>query len=447
MAIREAARWITSPPVTGEVAQTRPLTARNYTMLWAALCMSLFAFVPGAYLVPALRLRDAILVAIIAAFAGAAVLGAVAATAARRRQNTVGLLSSTLGVPAGGVIAVMLLLRHVIWATFTLAFAANVAGAVPGLGGGKQLWGIVLGALALALALLPPRTFVERWLGWFAFWIGLLLIALITLTGLTTYGIPVLHEADGMGGWPTRAQGFDLIAVLPLLWLPVVADYAAEARSPRDAFTGAFAGAGVMSAWYAIVGVLWVFTVSSRDVGGFISSIPIGAGALIIVVALQSNAVAANVYSASLAGGRFGYRWFRPALFASAIAAGAIVVATDALDIEDFAQLLAAIFLPLFGVVLARALIAKGPQAISWVTWAAGVIMYGWINPGDFATWHDAFDWVFSTMLHLPFPLGGDETQLPATVIALAVSFAGYAVVASAWGLGEAVVDKLRKAD
>jgi len=197
----------------------------------------------------------------------------------------------------------------------------------------------------------------------------------------------------------------------------------------------------------AIVGVLWVFTVSSRDVGGFISSIPIGAGALIIVVALQSNAVAANVYSASLAGGRFGYRWFRPALFASAIAAGALVVATDALDIEDFAQLLAAIFLPLFGVVLARALIAKGPQAISWVTWAAGVIMYGWINPGDFATWHDAFDWVFSTMLHLPFPLGGDETQLPATVIALVVSFAGYAVVASAWGLGEAVVDKLRKAD
>ena len=100
MAVREAARWITSPPVTGEVAETRPLTARNYTMLWAALCASLLAFVPGAYLVPALRLRDAILVAILASFAGAAVLGAVAATAARRRQNTVGLLSSTLGVPA-----------------------------------------------------------------------------------------------------------------------------------------------------------------------------------------------------------------------------------------------------------------------------------------------------------------------------------------------------------
>lgn len=446
MAVREAARWMTSPPVAGEVAETRPLTARNYAMLWGALCMSLVAFVPGAYLVPALRLRDAILVAIVAAFAGAAVLGAVAATAARRRQNTVGLLSSTLGVPAGGVVAVMLLVRHVIWATFTLAFAANVAGQVPGLGGGRALWGIVLGALALALALLPPRTFVERWLGWFAFWIGLLLIALITLTGITTYGIPVLHEADGMGGWPSHAQGFDLIAVLPLLWLPVVADYAAEARSPRDAFTGAFAGAGVMSAWYAVVGVLWVFTVSSRDVAGFITSIPIGAGAIVIVVALQSNAVAANVYSASLAGGRFGYRWFRPALFASAIAAGALVVLTDALNVENFAQLLAAIFLPLFGVVLVRTFIAKGPPALSWLAWAAGIIIYGWINPGDFGPWHHAMNTIFSTVLHLPFPLGGVYTPLPATVIALAVSSLGYAVIASAWGAGEAVAHRLREA-
>jgi hypothetical protein len=73
--------------------------------------------------------------------------------------------------------------------------------------------------------------------------------------------------------------------------------------------------------------------------------------------------------------------------------------------------------------------------------------MYGWINPGDFSPWYDGLHTEFSTLLHLPFPLGGDETQMPATVISLAASFAGYAVVASAWGLGEVVVGKLRKAD
>jgi purine-cytosine permease-like protein len=427
---------MTSPPATGDLAEARPLTARNYIMLWGALSMSLLVFVPGAYLVPALHLRDALAVAVLGSAAGASVLAAVAALAARRRRNTVGLLSSALGVPAGTVIATMLLLRHVVWATFTLAFAAHVAAHVPGLGGSKTLWGIALGALAMALALLPTRTFIERWLGWFAFWIGLLLIAMISVTGLTSYGVPVLHDADGMGGWPTRAQGFDLIAALPLLWLPVVADYANGARSPRDASAGAFAGAGVFTAWYAIVGMMWVFTVSAGDVAGFISQIPIGAGAVVIVIALQSNAIAANMYAASQAGGRFGYRWFRPALVAVGVLAGALVVATDALGVEDLAMLLASFFLPLFAVVLARNVIQEAPRVLSWFCWGVGVLAYGWINPGDVRYWRDAMHFIFATVLRAPFPLGGDLTPLPATVVSFAVAAGVYLLLASIWSAG-----------
>ena len=95
------------------------------------------------------------------------------------------------------------------------------------------------------------------------------------------------------------------------------------------------------------------------------------------------------------------------------------------------------------GRVMARSLL-QFPHNYNHVS---RTVMYGWINPGDFAPWRDAFDWVFATVLHLPFPLGGGETQLPATVVAPAVSFAGYAAIASAWGIGEVVVDKLRKAD
>lgn len=438
MAIREAARWITSPPVAKELAEARPLTARHHVMLWGALSMSLLVFVPGAYLVPALRLRDALGVAVLGSAAGAAMLGGVAVVAARRRKNTVGLLSSTLGVPAGTLIASLLLVRHVVWATFTLAFAASVAAHVPGLGGPRALWGIALGAIALVLAMLSPRAFVERWIGWFAFWVGLLLVALITLTGFTTYHVPVLHDADGLGGWPTRAQGFDLIAAMPLLWLPVVADYAWDARSQRDAGVGAFAGSGVATAWYAVVGVLWVFTVSARDVAGFITALPIGAGGLLVVVALQSNAVAANVYAASQAGGRFGYRWFRPALVGAAIVAGAVVVARDALGVEDFAQLLATLFLPLFAVVLARSLVGDAPHALSWLAWVAGVLVYGWINPASVGPWHSALDTLFSTLLRAPFPLGGDQTPLPATAISFAVAFGGYTLLSLPWTLRRA---------
>lgn len=425
MAVRDAARWLTAPPAAGELVEARPLTARNYFMLWAALSASFLAFVPGAYLVPALTLRDAIIVALLGSVVGAAVVGGVAAVAAQRRFNTVGLLSNTLGIPASGVIAAFLLLRHIVWATFMLAFAANVAAHVPGLAGSSAVWGIVLGAFALVLALMPVQMFVRRWIGWFTFWVGLLIIAAVTVTGVTTYGIPVLHDADGLGGWPTQAQGFDLIAALPLLWLPVVADYAREASSERDAGYGSFAGAALLTAWYAIVGVLWVFTVNARDVAGFMSALPLGAAGIAVVVALQVNPIAANVYAGSMTGGRFGYRWFRPALIATGVLAAVLVVATDALNVEDFALLLAAIFLPLFAVVLARQ-VTRAPRPAAWAAWVLGVLAYGWINPGLVGPWHEMMRLLFSSLLHLPFPLGGDLTQVPATVVSFAVAGGAY---------------------
>lgn len=433
MATREALRPQARASAAGlpEIGIARPLTARDHALLWGALSMSLLVFVPAAYLVPALRLRDAIAVAVLGSAAGAGLLAAVAAAAAARHRNTVGLLSSALGVPAGTLVAALLVARHVVLAVFTLGFASNVAANVPGLPGPRFAWALLLAAIALGLALLPPQTFVRRWIGWFAFWLGLLLIALITLTGISQYGVPVLHDADGLGGWPSRAQGFDLIAAMPLLLLPIAADYAHDSVSPRAAATGAFAGSGVMTAWYAIVGILWVFTISARDVAGFMSSLPIGAGGLLVVIALQSNAVAANLYATSQAAGRFGYRWFRPALIAAGVVAGATVALTDALGVEDLALLLAAVSIPVFTVALVRTWFAAAPSVVAWIAWVAGVLAYGWIAPSGVTPWHDTLKFIFSTALHLPFPLGGALTAWPATIVSAAVAAVIYGAVAA----------------
>ena len=161
MAVHSAARWLTSPPRADAMIAPRELGLRDHTALWAALSMSLLVFVPGAYLVPALLLRDAIAVSIAGSVAGAAMLAAVASVAAKRRRNSVGLIASTLGVPSGPLVAALLLLRHMVWATFTLAFAANVAAHVPGLGGpssplGSRVWCAGTGAGPAAAARVRP---------------------------------------------------------------------------------------------------------------------------------------------------------------------------------------------------------------------------------------------------------------------------------------------------
>ncbi len=430
MAVRSAR--IESLTQSAAIEAPREYSAFGLAMLLGGLSMSLLVFLPGAYLVPALTLRGAILAAVLGSAAGAALLAGVGVVAARRRRNTVGLLSTTFGMPSALPFAVLLFVRHTAWALFMIAFASEVAMSVPGLGGPRWLWVVALSALALALALMPVHLFVNRWMAWFAFWVGLLMIILITLTGITTYGLPVLHDADGMGGWPTWAQGFDLIAALPLVWAPIVADYAMDARRPRDAAAGIAGGAGVVTAWYAIIGLLWVFTVNARDVAGFITALPIGVGGLLIVVALEADAIAANVRGASLAGGRFGYRYFTPALIASGIIAAALAVAWDGFEIEDALATLGAVFLPLMTVVLAREFVGAAPRAFAWLAWLAGTLCYGWINPGDWDAWRDAMEFIFATVLQLPFPLGGELTSIPATAVSFAVALVVYAAGAAA---------------
>jgi purine-cytosine permease-like protein len=427
MAVRSLPGWITSPPSLAAPDEVDALDLRRLVILSASISVSLMAFVPGAYLVPALSLPQAAAVAIAGSLIGAALLAAVAAVSARRGLGTVGLLSLALGVPAGTTIAALLFARHVLWTAFAIAFAANVAQHVPGLPGGRMFWGLIIGALALGLAMLPANVFVGRWLGWFAFWVGAAMILLITIISAFSYGIPVLHDADGLGGWPGIGQGIDLVAAIPLLWLPVIADYARRSRTPADAAAGVFAGAGVMTAWYAIAGMLWVFTVSAQDVAGFMIMLPIGAAGIVVVLALEADAAAANIYAASMAGGRFGYRWFRPAAVAAAVLGAAAFSLADMFAVEDALQLLSTIFVPLFAVVLARVFLpGAGNRLAALASWAVGVLVFGWINPGFWEPWRDLMHLIFATVLRAPFPLDGDVTVIPATVVSFAAAAALY---------------------
>jgi hypothetical protein len=66
----------------------------------------------------------------------------------------------------------------------------------------------------------------------------------------------------------------------------------------------------------------------------------------------------------------------------------------------------------------------------SWIAWCGGVLAYGWINPGDVTLWRDTMHFIFATVLGAPFPLGGDLTSVPATVVSFAVAAGIYLVVA-----------------
>jgi hypothetical protein len=72
MAVRSLPDWITSPPSLAAPDRADALDWRRHAILSASISVSLLAFVPGAYLVPALSLPQAVAVAVAGSLIGAA---------------------------------------------------------------------------------------------------------------------------------------------------------------------------------------------------------------------------------------------------------------------------------------------------------------------------------------------------------------------------------------
>src|SRR5207302_9086973 len=152
-------------------------------LLWGNLSVSLLVIVLGAVLVPALSLRDALIAIVAGAVAGNVLLGLAGLIGADARVPGMVLLRAPLGrrgsyAPSAGNGA-----QNLGWSTFELIVISTAAAALSkkvfGFGG-RWLWALLVGLIAVGLALLGPIGFVRRYVRKFAVWA--VLTSLIYLT-------------------------------------------------------------------------------------------------------------------------------------------------------------------------------------------------------------------------------------------------------------------------
>jgi NCS1 family nucleobase:cation symporter-1 len=403
----------------------------DHAALWGSLGVTLYAMPFGSLLVPALSIEQAFAAVLVATLLGALLLAAVAAVAARSGLSTVELLGRLFGDRATPLVAALLLVRNVAWAAFALSLIAGAAELVSdrALGAGlRPLWVIAFGLAGAALAAAGPEFTVRRLLRRAGLWLALLVAAVVTVSAYMEFEVPAYLKRPAVGGWPSFWQAVDVMLIVPLLWLPLVADYARHGRDAAGAFLGSFAGFFVASAWLGCLGVVYLPAVETADISGFVVGMKLGLGALVILLLLQTDEVFAGVHSAGVA-----LRTLVPlGRREGAIALGALAIALalpfDLLQAEGWLLLLASLFVPLFGVLLADQLAgrepgraADAPSALA--AWAAGFLLYHWISPSDVGWWRDAMDWLFADSLGLPFPLSDEVTWLGAAMPSLVTGF------------------------
>ncbi len=412
----------------------------DHAALWGSLGVTLYVMPFGALLVPALSLEQAFLAVVVAAAMGGLLVGAVAAMAARSGLATVELLAQLLGERFKPLLAALLLVRNVVFAAFALSLIAASAELVSdrALGAGlRPLWVVAFGMAGLSLVAAGPQFVIRKLLRRAGLWLALLIAAAVTLSAYLEFGVPAYLQRPAAGGWPSFWQAVDVMLIVPLLWLPLVADYARLGRGVGSSFAGSFLGLFLATAWLGFLGVVYLPAVETGDIAGFVVGTQLGLAALVVLLLLQTDEVFANVHSAGVALEAVPSAWRWP-LVAGA-AAVILALPFDFLRFEASLLLLASLFVPLFGVLLADFLLSRGfaqpalaPSALA--AWGLGFFIYHWISPAEVGWWQDALSWLLDDALHLTFPLTEEITWLGAAIPSFLAGFLLHALGRAALG-------------
>lgn len=454
--------------------EMRTLGALDNGALWGNLGISLLLPVVGAFLVPALSLRDATLAIVVGALIGCTMLGIAARIGAETGVPGMVVYRAPLGLRGSFGPTLFNVLQNVGWGSFEIFIIGTAAAGVSDrlLGARlRPLWIVLFGGICVLMALGGPVAVVRRWIRRYALWLVLGSSVYLTWYMLAKFDVGAMWSAPGAGGWPSFWQGVDLAVALPVSWIPLVADYARFSRSGRAAFVGAGAGYFVAQVWFFLLGALLLLGrpgANPFDAGDFVGAflaLPAGTLAMLILLVDETDEAFANIYSTSVSVQNLLPRLSQRGLH---LAVGGlctgIALVVNLVKYENFLLLIGALFVPLFGVLVADYYVLRAGRyeveelyrrdgsywysgGVNWplvAAWIFGFFVYNWINPGTVGWWVRGMRVFFQDWLGVPFLFDPENAAFGAPYSWLGASLASFvAAFVASLALG-AVAQALR---
>ena len=443
----EAPSWGVQP-VPPDV---RRLSGFDFAVLWGDLGVGLLVLVTGALLVPALGLPEALLAIVIGSLIGCVPLALVGMAGAREGVPGMVLLRPTLGIRGSYVPTVLNIAQLVGWTAFEFWAMALVASRITGPLFGVDSFFVWLGVAAIVCLLLSlggPVLVIRRWMERFGAWVIAAVAAWITFRLFASTDVGDLWSRSGTGGFPTFWNAVDLVIVMPVSWIPLVADYSRFARRGVSSAGGTYAGYLLANVWFYSLGALLILGAGAPapSVTGIADGIVGVAGGTLLLIALlvgETDEAFADIYSAAVSTQNLAPRLNQRAMIIGvsvvAVAIGAWLFGQPGEGIfayESFLFLIGSIFVPLFAVFVADYFVLgrrrryhpgslfdpRGPyqytagfriEAIA--AWIVGFAVYHWVVPTGPAGWVE----IVKELPGAPL-LGGNA---PASILSFAAAF------------------------
>lgn len=424
----------------------RRLSGLDLAVLWGDLSVGFLVMVTGALLVPALGLPEALLAIAVGGAIGCLALALVGLAGERDGVPSMVLFRPVLGQRGSYLPSALNVLQLVGWTAvefWAMAHVASVASQRVFGFGSYGVWLAIVAVVCTGLALGGPILVVRRWLERFGIYLILGSAVWITFKVVTAGDLGAAWRRPGEGGLPFWLA-VDLVVVMPISWLPLVADYNRFARSRARGFAGTFWGYLAGNTWFYALGALLVLVVGSDpDVVGLGGSIAAVAGGAVVLAALlvgESDNAFADIYSTAVSVQNVAPRASQRKLVLVVSVVAVVLASFLSMErYEVFLFLIGSVFVPLFGVfaadyfVLRRGRFGEGelfaPTGVRWralVPWVAGFVLYHWSVPTGPAGWTHAMETVFGGWLGLPFPLLGSRlgASIPSFLVAFALALA-----------------------
>lgn len=351
-----------SNALTPIVNEQRVFNTLSHTSLWFSLGVGLLVMQVGAYLVPAVGTRDAMLAIVIGSVLGSALLAWTAKVGCDTGLSSAGLMHGVYGRAFAKLPILLNIVQLVGWTTFELVIMRDGTHAI----GEKALsadwspwlttllWGGVLTLLMLGSMLTLVRQFVSRvglplvvasllWLSWHFFGV------------LQSQGVDAFLARPGEGGM-SLLSAIDLVIAMPVSWLPLVADYARHGKNGRSTFAGTWVGYAIANMWCYALGVL-VVSVSEPGTD-LVTAMLLAQGGLLalgLILLDELDNAYGDVYSGAVSANSVQEKLsVRQWAVGMAVACTGLAMVLPMHSLEPFLLILSSVFVPLYGVILGR---------------------------------------------------------------------------------------------
>lgn len=336
---------------------------RDHTALWLSLGVGLLVMQIGAYLVPALGTKEALAVIVVGSILGAGLLAWTAKLGCDSGLSSAGLMHATYGSSFARLPVLLNIVQLIGWTTFELVVMRDGTVAIARQSGSfvasfwpvlaTLLWGGVLIALLTGSMVTLVRKFIGR------FGLPLVIASLLWLTWqflgrAQAQGWEAFWNRPGTGGMSTLSA-LDLVIAMPVSWLPLVADFARHGRNGKSALRGTWLGYAIANTWCYSLGVLIALTTPSTDLVAALLLAQGGLIALGLILIDEVDNAYGDLYSGSVAGQSLKPGWsLRRWGIGLAVFCTGLALVLPMHSLEPFLLMLSSVFVPLYGVILAR---------------------------------------------------------------------------------------------